>query len=74
MEMCEQQIYFARNFRNSSSYNQTRERTEMKTELKELQRELAKELLTDEKFIEAALQAIKDMKIKIDKPTRIAMS
>ena len=74
MEMCEQQIYFARNFRNSSSYNQTRERTEMKIELKKLQREVAKELLTDEKFIEATLQAIKDIKIEIDKPVRIAMS
>ena len=46
----------------------------MKTELKELQREVAKELLTDEKFIEAALQAIKDMKIEIEEPTRIAIS
>ena len=46
----------------------------MKTELKELQRELAKELITDEKFIEATLQAIKDMKIEIEKPTRIAIS
>ena len=72
--MREQQIYFERNFANSSSYNQTIERTEMKTELKELQREVAKDLLTDEKFIEATLQAIKDMKIEIDKPTRIAMS
>ena len=74
MEMCEQQIYFARNFANSSSYNQTLERKEMKTELKKLQREVAKELLTDEKFIEATLEAIKDMKIEIEKPTRIAIS
>ena len=74
MEMCEQQIYFARNFANSSSYNQTLERKEMKTELKKLQREVAKELLTDEKFIEATLQAIKDMKIEIDKPVRVAVS
>ena len=46
----------------------------MKTELKKLQRELAKELLTDEKFIEATLQAIKDMKIEIPRPARIAVS
>ena len=46
----------------------------MKIELKEFQREIARELLTDEKFIEATLQAIKDMKIEIDKPVRIAMS
>lgn len=46
----------------------------MKRELKELQRELAKELLTDEKFIEATLQANKDMKIEIPRPARIAVS
>ena len=46
----------------------------MKTELKELQREVAKELLTDEKFIEATLQAIKDMKIEIQRPVHIAIS
>ena len=37
----------------------------MKTELKELQREIAIELLTDDKFIEAALQAIKDLKTEL---------
>ena len=46
----------------------------MKRELKELQRELAKELLTDEKFIEATLQAIKDMKIEIPRPVHVAVS
>ena len=45
----------------------------MKTELKKLQREVAKELLTDEKFIEATLQAIKDMKIETEKPLRVAV-
>ena len=73
MEMCEQQIYFARNFRNSSSYNQTIERTDMKRELKRLQKELEKELLTDEKFIEAALQAIKDLKTETQRPNQIAL-
>ena len=46
----------------------------MKIELKELQREIARELLNDEKFIEATLQAIKDMKIEIDEPVRVAVS
>ena len=46
----------------------------MKTELKELKREVAKELLTDEKFIEATLQALKDMKIEIDNSVRVAVS
>ena len=45
----------------------------METELKNLQREVAKELLTDEKFIEASLEAIKDMKIEIEKPIRVAV-
>ena len=39
----------------------------METELKKLQKEVAKELLTDEKFIEATLQAFKDMRIEIEK-------
>ena len=46
----------------------------METELKNLQREVAKELLTDEKFIEASLEAIKDMKIEIENSARVAMS
>ena len=46
----------------------------MKIGLKELQQEVAKELLTDEKFIEATLEAIKDMKIEIEKPARVAVS
>ena len=45
----------------------------METELKNLQREIAEELLTDEKFIEATLQAFKDMRIEIEKPIRIAV-
>ena len=65
---------FARNFFNSSSYNQTRQGTKMKQELKKLQNDLTKELLTDEKFIEATLQAMKDMKLEIEKPARVAMS
>ena len=46
----------------------------MNQELKKLQREIARELLTDEKFIEATLQAIKDIKIEIDEPVRVAVS
>ena len=46
----------------------------MNTELKKLQREVAEELLTEEKFIEATLEAIKDMKIEIEKPARVAVS
>ena len=46
----------------------------MKQELKKLQNDLTKELLTDEKFIEATLQAMKDMKLEIEKPARVAMS
>ena len=38
-----------------------------KLELKELQKEIARELMTDEKFIEATLQAIKDLKTKLPK-------
>tara|TARA_B100000029_G_scaffold26778_1_gene26342 strand:+ start:87 stop:227 length:141 start_codon:yes stop_codon:yes gene_type:complete len=45
----------------------------METELKKLQKEIAKELLADEKFIEATLQAFKDMKIEIEKPIRVAV-
>ena len=45
----------------------------METELKKLQIEVAKELLTDEKFIEATLQAFKDMKIEIEKPICVAV-
>ena len=46
----------------------------METELKKLQKEIAKELLADEKFIEATLQAVKDMKVHTQKPARVAMS
>ena len=73
MGMCVWQKYFARNFCNCTSYNQTIQRTKMETELKKLQIDVAKELLTDEKFIEATLQAFKDMRIEIEKPFRIAV-
>ena len=46
----------------------------MNQELKKLQREIAKQLLTDEQFIEATLQAMKDMKLEIEKPTCVAVS
>ena len=46
----------------------------MNQELKKLQKEIAEQLLTDEQFIEATLQAMKDMKIHIQKPARVAMS
>ena len=46
----------------------------MNQELKKLQRKIAEELLTDEKFIEATLQAMKDMKVHTQKPARVAMS
>tara|TARA_B100001029_G_scaffold74407_1_gene60768 strand:+ start:1105 stop:1245 length:141 start_codon:yes stop_codon:yes gene_type:complete len=45
----------------------------MKTELKELQKEIARELMTDETFIEATLQAIKDLKTEKQRPINIAL-
>ena len=44
-----------------------------KLELQELQKEIARELMTDEKFIEATLQAIKDLKTEKQRPINIAL-
>tara|TARA_A100000164_G_C21405707_1_gene539840 strand:- start:65 stop:208 length:144 start_codon:yes stop_codon:yes gene_type:complete len=43
-----------------------------KLKLEKLQKEITRELVNDEKFIEAALQAIKDLKIKSYKKYQVS--